>query len=124
MAHKELAKMSDEWGRREFLGTVAAASVVAATGRVSLIDPAEAATMNDDITSKSAGELANAIRSKQMSSKSIVEAHLEQIARVNPKLNAIVQLTADSARKDAEEADATLARGEIKGPLHGVPVTI
>src|SRR6202012_4253260 len=57
-------------------------------------------------------------------SKAIVEAHLDQIAKVNPKLNAVVQLTADSARKEAEEADAALARGEIKGPLHGVPVTI
>ena len=73
---------------------------------------------------KSASELASAIRSKQLSSKSIVEAHLEQIAKVNPKLNAVVQLTADSARKEADEADAALARGDIKGPLHGVPVTI
>ena len=56
--------------------------------------------------------------------KAIVEAHLEQIAKVNPKLNAVVQLTADSARKEADEADAALARGEIKGPLHGVPMTI
>jgi amidase len=34
-----------------------------------------------------------------------VEAHLDQIAKVNPKLNAVVQLTADSARKEADEAD-------------------
>jgi amidase len=117
--------MSDEWGRRDFLGTAAAAGVIAAAGRASLIDRAEAATdMNNDITMKSASELANAIRSKQLSSKSIVDAHLEQIAKVNPKLNAVVQITADSARKEADEADAALARGEIKGPLHGVPVTI
>ncbi|HMI17409.1 MAG TPA: amidase, partial [Bradyrhizobium sp.] len=54
----------------------------------------------------------------------IVEAHLERIAKVNPKLNAVVQLTAEAARKEADEADAALARGEIKGPLHGVPITI
>src|ERR1700719_2082354 len=117
--------MSEKWGRRDFLGTAAAAGVVAAAGRVSLIDQAQAApSTDDDITMKSASELANAIRSKQLSSKSIVDAHLEQIAKVNPKLNAVVQLTADSARKEADEADAALARGEIKGPLHGVPVTI
>src|SRR6202012_4061640 len=57
-------------------------------------------------------------------SKAIVEAHLQRIALVNPKLNAVVQLTADSARKEADEADAALARGEIKGPLHSVPMTI
>jgi amidase len=117
--------MSDKWGRRDFLSTAAAAGVVAAAGRTALIDQAEAASVTDnDITMKSASELANAIRTKQLSSKSIVEAHLEQIAKVNPKLNAVVQLTADSARKEADEADAALARGEIKGPLHGVPVTI
>lgn len=116
--------MSEDWARRDFLSTAAAAGVVAAAGRT-LIDAAEAATGTDsDITSKSASELANAIRSKQLSSKSIVEAHLEQIAKVNPKLNAIVQLTVDTAQKEASEADAALARGEVKGPLHGVPVTI
>ena len=49
---------------------------------------------------------------------------LERIAKVNPKLNAVVQLTAEAARKEADEADGALARGEIWGPLHGVPVKI
>ena len=92
--------MSDKMGRRDFLGTAAAAGAVAAAWRAAPIDPAEAAPVpGDDITLKSAGELASAIRSKQLSSRAIVEAHLERIARVNPKLNAIVQLTADSARR-------------------------
>src|SRR5579862_2117296 len=122
---KDGPQMSDRWGRRDFLGTVAAAGVVAAAGRTVLSDQAEAATaMDDDITMKSTTELAVAIRTKQLSSKSVVNAHLEQIARVNPKLNAVVQLTADSARKEADQADAALARGEIRGPLHGVPMTI
>src|SRR5712664_4988443 len=114
--------MSNKIGRRDFLGTVA---FVGAAGRTSLINSAEAATAtSDDITSASAGELADAIRSKKLSSRVIVEAHLERIAKVNPKLNAVVQLTAEAARKEADEADAALARGEIKGPLHGVPITI
>ena len=117
--------MSDKWARRDFLSSAAAAGMVAAAGTTALIDRAEAASsMDNDITVKSATELADAIRSKQLSSKAIVEAHLEQIAKVNPRLNAVVQLTADSARKEADAADASLARGEIKGPLHGVPVTI
>jgi amidase len=112
-------------GRRDFLGTAALAGAIAAAGHTSFIGSAEAASETSaDITSKSAGELAGVIRSRQLSSRAIVEAHLEQIAKVNPKLNAIVQLTADSARKEADEADAALARGEIRGPLHGVPVTI
>jgi amidase len=117
--------MSDKMGRRDFLNTVALAGAVAAAGRTSLIDSAEAAPeASGGIVSKSAGELADAIRSKKLSSRDVVEAHLAQIARVNPKLNAIVQLTADSARREADEADAALARGELKGPLHGVPITV
>jgi amidase len=117
--------MDSKMGRRDFLGTVALAGAVAAAGRSSLIGSAEAATeAGNDITQKSASELARAIRSKQLSSKAVVEAHLARIAEVNPKLNAVVQLIADSARKEADEADAALARGEIKGPLHGVPMTI
>src|SRR3984885_15051650 len=117
--------MSDKIGRRDFLNTVALAGAVAAAGRTALIDPAEAAAeASSDIITKSASELAGAICSKQLSSRAIVDAHLEQIARVNPKLNAVVQLTADSARKEADGADAALARGENRGPLHGVPITI
>src|SRR5882757_4932889 len=117
--------MNNKMGRRDFLGAAALAGAVVAAGRGALVNPAAAATeAGDGITSASAGELAEAIRSKNLSSKVIVEAHLDRIAKVNPKLNAIVQLTADAARKEADEADAALARGEIKGPLHGVPVTI
>ena len=72
----------------------------------------------------SASELARAIRAGEVSSEEIVEAHLQRIEEVNPKLNAVVQLTADEARAEAREADIALKRGEIKGPLHGVPMTI
>src|SRR5882757_7325698 len=117
--------MNNKMGRRDFLGAAALVGAVAAAGRGALVNPAAAATeAGDGITSASAGELAEAIRSKRLSSKIVVEAHLDRIAQVNPKLNAIVQLTADSARKEADEADAAIARGEIKGPLHGVPITI
>jgi amidase len=115
--------MSDKIARRDFLGTVALAGVAAAAAQNFTVNPADAAAGNPVILS-SASELADAIKSRKLSSKAIVEAHLEQIAKVNPKLNAVVQLTADSARKEADEADAAVARGEIKGPLHGVPMTI
>ena len=117
--------MSEKIARRDFLGTVALAGAAAAAGSGLVVSPARAAadTVNP-ITLSSANELAAAIRSKKLSSKEIVEAHLERIALVNPKLNAIVQLTAETARKDAAAADAAVARGEIRGPLHGVPMTI
>jgi amidase len=52
----------------------------------------------------------------------VVRAHLAQIERVNPKVNAIVTLTAERALDDAKGKDAALARGEAVGPLFGLPV--
>ncbi len=72
----------------------------------------------------SATELARAIRSKEVSSEEVVAAHLQRIEKVNPKLNAIVQLIAEEARAQSRRADEALASGHIRGPLHGVPVTI
>jgi len=72
----------------------------------------------------SATEQAKAIREKQISSEELVQACLARIADVNPKLNAVVQLTAATALAQAREADRALAQGEIKGPLHGVPFTL
>lgn len=78
----------------------------------------------DDLIYASATKLANAIKAKEVSSEEVVNAHLERIEQVNPKLNAVVQFTAESAREQAREADKSLAKGEIKGLLHGVPITI
>src|ERR671927_1234755 len=78
----------------------------------------------DEIIYASASELARAIRAREVSSSEVVEAHLARIEEVNPRLNAVVHLTADAARRRAREADEAVARGEEWGPLHGVPVTI
>ena len=78
----------------------------------------------DSIIYASVTELAQAIRDKRVSSVEVVEACLQRIDEVNPKLNAVVQLTAGSALEQARAADAALAHGEINGPLHGVPMTI
>ncbi|MEW6181575.1 MAG: amidase [Bacillota bacterium] len=79
--------------------------------------------MNDIICAPAAA-LADLIRSGKLSSEEVVDAHLRRIEQVNPELNAVVQLTADAARVNAREADADLCRGTVRGPLHGVPVTI
>jgi amidase len=78
----------------------------------------------DEIVYASATSLARAIREREVSAEEVVGATLERIEAVNPLLNAVVQLRADAARAEAREMDAALLRGEIKGPLHGVPVTI
>lgn len=71
-----------------------------------------------------AQELAEGIRRRRISSTEVVEAHLAQIDRYNPALNAIVTLDRSAALDRAREADAAVARGEIWGPLHGVPLTV
>lgn len=77
-----------------------------------------------DLVFSPAHELAATIRARRASAVEVLDAHLAQIARRNPALNAIVTLNEEGARKRAAEADAALARGEVWGPLHGVPVTI
>jgi amidase len=67
-------------------------------------------------------ELARRLRAKEISARELIEAHLRQIERWNPLVNAIVTLTADQALKSASDADERLARGEPVGPLHGLPV--
>jgi amidase len=73
---------------------------------------------------RSATTLARLIRQRQVSSEEVVKAHLDRIDEVNPKLNAVVQIVRDRAVAEARAADAGLARGELKGPLHGVPITV
>ena len=70
----------------------------------------------------SAVEMARLIRSKKLSAREALAAHLTQIERVNPKVNAIVTLVADMATAAAAKADEMRARGETLGPLHGLPV--
>jgi amidase len=78
----------------------------------------------EEIIYASATSLARAIREREVSAAEVVSAMLERIEAVNPMLNAVVQLRAEAALAEAREMDAALARGEIKGPLHGVPITI
>ena len=70
-----------------------------------------------------ATELTRRIRAKDLSVREVIEAHLAQIERVNPKVNAIVTHSDLTEVMDqADAADAALARGEDVGPLHGLPV--
>lgn len=77
-----------------------------------------------ELTKCSASELASLIAQGDVSSEEVVEAHIQRIEQVNPKLNAVVVKRYQEARVEAKEADKRRARGEKVGPLHGVPVTI
>ena len=117
--------------RREFLalsgkGGVAALTVTMAPTLVSPVQANEASPtkLPDVHIYDSATTLAKAIREKQVSSVEVVNACLDRIGAINPKLNAVVQTATDTARQEARAADQALARGEIQGPLHGVPFTV
>ncbi len=71
---------------------------------------------------QTATELAARLRSREISAVELLEAHLAQIERVNPQVNAIITLVAERALAEAHAADAALARGQVLGPLHGLPV--
>jgi amidase len=72
---------------------------------------------------KDAVELAQLIRTRQVSSREVVQAHLERIEAVNPTLHAVVLTLTDEALRLADAADAAVQHGNRLGPLHGVPVT-
>ena len=113
--------------RREFIqaiGTGVAAS--AAASRVSAMMPAGEsrgpAAAPSPLCFMSGRELAAMIRARKLSARELMQAQLDQIARVNPRINAIVAKLDDSkCLALADEADRRLARGEQVGPLHGIP---
>ncbi|WP_407691080.1 amidase [Rubrobacter marinus] len=69
-----------------------------------------------------ATELAGRIRRGELSATEVMEAHLERIEAVNPRINAVVTLLPERAMEGARAADEVLARGLPVGPLHGLPV--
>ena len=69
-------------------------------------------------------EAAAALRKRAVSSAELTEAALKSIRQLNPKLNAFITVTEDSARAQAKAADAELSKGADRGPLHGVPIAV
>ena len=78
--------------------------------------------MTDDLCLRPATELSALLRSREISARELLDAHLDRIDRLNPTVNAVVTLDADGARGAADAADAALAAGGPVGPLHGLPV--
>lgn len=79
--------------------------------------------MINTATFPSVQALAQAIRAQHVSAHSVVAAYLAQIEAMNPRLNALIQLD-PTALAQAQQADAELARGVVRGALHGVPFTV
>lgn len=65
-----------------------------------------------------------ALRTRQVASVELTRGYLDRIERLNPKLNAYITVATDQALAAAGDADAAIARGEYRGPLHGVPIGV
>ena len=78
----------------------------------------------DKLLFKSAVEIARLIRERKVRAIEALEHFLARVEKYNPKLNAVIWLDAGRALERAKAADAALAKGEVYGPLHGVPMTI
>jgi Asp-tRNA(Asn)/Glu-tRNA(Gln) amidotransferase A subunit family amidase len=79
---------------------------------------------NDDICWMSAVDLAEAIGKRKLSPLEVVKNILDRIDALNPRINAFVTMTAETALAEAKAAEVAVSKGERLGPLHGVPVSI
>ena len=73
---------------------------------------------------KSAEELSKMILEKEISSLELLEYYVSRVEKFNPDINAIIVKDYENAKKAAVNADDLLSKGNIMGPLHGVPMTI
>src|SRR5216684_9101007 len=69
-------------------------------------------------------EASRGVQKKDISPVELTQACLSRIERLNPKLNAFITVTDTSALEAARKADGEIARGEWKGPLHGIPLAV
>ena len=77
-----------------------------------------------DLTFVAAVCMAEQIRKKKISPVELVDAHLKQIEKLNPKLNAFVHVDAEQSRRAAKASETEVMRKKKLGPLHGVPISI
>jgi amidase len=113
--------------RRRFITRAAALAAAASTlaSEVRALSPGlPTVTIPDDLVFTSAKRLAALIRTRKVSATEAVTAYFARLDEVNPKLNAVVQTCRERAFAEAADCDQLLARGRLKGPLHGVPFTI
>jgi amidase len=112
--------------RRRFNLTAAAAGAYTTAhqligGAASLV-PATTQPARSELCDMNAVDLAGRLARKEVSAREVMAAHLAQIERINPKVNAIVTLVAEQAMAGAARADEAIMRGDPVGALHGLPV--
>jgi Asp-tRNA(Asn)/Glu-tRNA(Gln) amidotransferase A subunit family amidase len=75
----------------------------------------------EDLAFYSVGQLAALIRTRQLSSEKLTRLYLDRLKRYGPRLECVITLTEDLALQQACQADAEIAAGKYRGPLHGIP---
>jgi Asp-tRNA(Asn)/Glu-tRNA(Gln) amidotransferase A subunit family amidase len=76
---------------------------------------------DDDLAFASVAQLSRWIESRQLTSERLTRIYLDRLARFDPKLHCVITLTRDHALEQARRADAEIAAGHYRGPLHGIP---
>src|SRR4030095_14640524 len=110
--------------RRKFIGTTAATSVaLLGGGLTSLVSRSALAAHDFDFLEKSIPELQAAMASGQLSSKDLVKGYLRRIGSLNSLLNSVIE-TNPNAVSIAQHLDNERRRGQVRGPLHGIPILV
>jgi aspartyl-tRNA(Asn)/glutamyl-tRNA(Gln) amidotransferase subunit A len=77
-----------------------------------------------DISSLTIKHLSRLIASREISCIEVIDATIERIQRLNPKLNAFITILDVQARREAKHADSLIKQGKYLGPLHGIPISL
>jgi amidase len=124
--------MNSKMSRREALKLGTNAAVSAAMTPLLAANAVDAASASanppgesPDVCFLRAVDMARLIREKKLSAREVMQAHLKQISRINPKVNAIVtHVPEEQLLAQAAAADESLAKGKLLGALHGMPVGV
>jgi aspartyl-tRNA(Asn)/glutamyl-tRNA(Gln) amidotransferase subunit A len=121
-------KEKDESGcsRRAFVKSLSAAAVtfMSAAGNARSMESNSAVMPAPETTWLSLNEASRLIQDRKISPVELTQACLKRIERLNPKLNAFITVTAESALAQAREAETEIQGGHWRGPLHGVPLAL
>ena len=110
--------------RRKFLGTTALSSAALLSGGItSLLRQSASAAGGFDFVERSIPELQAAMASGQLTSKDLVKGYLERIGSLNSLLHSVIE-TNPNAVSIAQHLDNERRRGQVRGPLHGIPILV
>src|SRR6185436_16298773 len=109
--------------RRQFFATTVGAYASTAIG-ARLQAKAAADRQPDEVTGLSIADASDLLQGRNLSPVELTNACLARIERLNPVLNAFITVTGEQALADARAAEAEIARGRRRGPLHGIPIAL